>query len=60
MKFNNCTFNSDLIINLKDAKVQFNNCTFNGISYLNNGQLNSEFNCPLFKYDISLNVQLLN
>ena len=44
IQFNNCTFNSSLTIDLKDAKVQFNNCTFNEISYLNNGQLNSEFN----------------
>ena len=45
IQFNNCTFNRDLTIDLRQTRVQFNNCTFNGnITYRNNGQANSSFN----------------
>ena len=44
IKFNNCKFEAELTLNLRDTKVQFNGCTFNGITYLNNGQANSQFN----------------
>ena len=44
IKFNNCKFEAELTLNLRDTKIQFNGCTFNGITYLNNGQANSQFN----------------
>lgn len=46
IRFDNCTFNKDVTINLKNnAKVQFNNCTFLGDKiFKNNGEKNSIFN----------------